>query len=348
VELFFNADGSVEVRAVTTILSSWRKTDNPRVAARLDAMREDILHDQDLWARAVRAMAPETERICHDFEEGVLVSSTRQALATDPQSVKKLFAPTPVSAFVQQEERTITLELVPSGANQATYRQKRKIEEITGTFATSVALYLETLADLYARLDLHPGEERAAMASLLEVSDEDADAEIPDEGRRLVELVDEAAKSLVEVLNVSEDEAFTFDELSRLVYDPFPAPVTIEVAGDVLESEGFLLDGDGRFATRRHALWDALSMLSERWVTPLPVVALVAAIRAAPSGEDVDEESLLESVLATPRRVSYVPDEIEVRAEIVQQLRPPKYYRLQWSLPDGENRSEPAPHGPNR
>ena len=216
-ELFFNADGSVEVRAVTTIPSSWRDTDNSMVAARLDAMREAILHDQDLWARAVRAMEPETERICHDFEKGVLVSSTRHALATDPRSVKRLFAPTPVSAFVQQEERTITLELVPSGASQATYRQRRKIEEVTGTFATSVALYLETLADLYARLDLHPREERAAMASLLGVSDEDADAELSDEGRRLVELVDEAANSLGEVLNVSEDEAYTLDEISRLV-----------------------------------------------------------------------------------------------------------------------------------
>lgn len=334
-ELSFRADGSVEVRAATTILSSWRHTDNPRVAARLDAMREAILDDQDLWARAVRAMAPERERVCHDFEGGVLVSSMRKALASDPRSVDRLFAPTPVSASVRQEEREITLELVPSGADQATYRQKRRIEEVTETFASSVARYLETLADLYAHLDLHPGEARAAMTSLLQIADEDEDAALSEEGRRLVERVDEAAGSLIEVLDVSEDEAYTLDELSRLVYDPFPALVTIEVDGEVLESEGFIPLGDRRFATRRHGLWDALPTLSERWVTPLPVVVLVAALREASSSEDVDEESLLESTLTAPRRVHHVPDENEVRAEILRRLRPPEYYRLRWSLPDG-------------
>jgi hypothetical protein len=336
-ELLFNADGSVKVRAVTSIRSSWRSTDNPRVTARLDAISHDILHEQDLWARAVRAMGPERERISHYFEEGVLVSSTRQALATDPRAVEKLFLPTPVSAFVRQDERTITLELVPSGATDATYRQKRKVEEATETFAASVALYLGTLADVYARLDEHPSEVRAAMASLLDISDEDADSgELSDERRRQLDLVDEASNGLAELLNVSGGEAYTLDELSRLVYDPFPAPVTIEVAGDVLESEGFVSGGEGRFATQRHSLWDALSILSERWVTPLPMVAVVAALRAAPSPDEVDEESLLESVLAAPRWVNYVPDEAEVRAAIIQQLRPPKYYLMRWSLPAGE------------
>ncbi len=335
--LFFLADGSVEIRAETRILSSWRDTENPRVAARLDSMRDDILREQDLWARAVRAMEPERSRVCHDFDKGALVSSIRQALATDPRAVEKLFAPTPVSAIVRRDERAITLELIPSGATDATYRQRREVEQATETFSASVTLYLGALADLYARLDEHPGEERAAMGRLLSFSVEDEEGgELPEEARRLLKLAEEASGPLLDLLNVSGGEAYTLDELSRLVYDPFPASVTIEVAGDLLESEGFVSDDDGRFATRRHGLWDALSNLSERWVTPLPVVVLVGALRAVPSDDELNEERLLDSVLAAPRRVNYVPDAAEVRASIIQQLSPPKYYRLRWSVPAGE------------
>ena len=39
--------------------------------------------------------------------------------------------------------------------------------------------------------------------------------------------------ALTKVLEIGRDDAYTLDELSRLVHDPFPSPVSIEVAGVV-------------------------------------------------------------------------------------------------------------------
>lgn len=334
-EIFFNGDASVEVHASTVIPDDWLDTDQPKVRARLDAVRDAILHGEDLWSRAFRAMEPRRERVVFDYEEGLLSGSTRLAMADDPAAVERLFTGTPVGAFVQREEAVMTLELVPSGANDATQRQERKVAEALETFSRAVAAHLEALADLYEWLDAHPDSERWAMSKLLGM-DEGSGQEGDDEGRALLEAADDSDDAMLKVLEIPGTEAYTLDELSRLVHDPFPSPVTIEVDGEVLESAGFRRNGERRFHTRSHSLWDALFALQGRWVEPVPIVEAVSAFRAVPPGEELDEEALLDRVLISRRVAHQVPSAAQVKEAIVEALTPPDLYRLRWRLPPGD------------
>lgn len=345
VELFFDADGSVEIRVVTAIVESWRDTRNPRVRDRIATLRESLLGGEDLWARAIREMEPERERVAHDYEKGELISSTRQARAEKASAVERLFAGTPVGAVVTEEEGTVSFDLLPGRSGAATSRQERRVAEAVGSFSAAVARYLDALGALYVWLDSHPEAAGKALAILMG-SDEGRpdDGEMAPEGKRLLAEAERIGDEVSGVLDIGNEDAYTLDELSRLVHDPFPAPISVEVNGDILEVEGFLVGDGRRFTTRSHSLWDALAGIESRWVEPIPLIAAVSAIRRAGDAEDVDEDALLETLLASPRRVHGVPSEAEVREAIEAELRPPDLYHLRWKPPgpDAEEVGEEA------
>ncbi|HXI01989.1 MAG TPA: hypothetical protein VNI57_02325 [Candidatus Saccharimonadales bacterium] len=343
-DIYFHGDGSVEVSALTRVTQSWRDHPESRVADRIDAERDAILHGEDLWSRAVRAMAPAKERIAYDYEKGALVVYHRQGISEDPRSIEKLFTVADMTASLERENRTLTLEIAPDGASRATMRQRREVAEALESFSGSAADYLGKLAALYRYLETAPDRSGPAIAALLDYDPPalEGAAEPGAEERRLVGDVKKASESLMEILTVKEDEAYTVDEMSRLVYDPFPAPVVIEITGEVIERAGFDGPGSGPFESPRVSLWDALESLEGRWVTPLPAVAQVEALRKADESETPDDEAqarLYESLVAAPRRAGEVPDAGEVRAALEEALRTPDDYRLKWRLP-----SENAAH----
>lgn len=115
------------------------------------------------------------------------------------------------------------------------------------------------------------------------------------------------------------------DELSRKAYDPFRAPVSVEVKGTVLESTGFLPDDQGRYRIPSVSLSGALARLSSRWVTPDPLSELARRVeRLEDDPPDVD------AFLAPGRRVFARPDASEVRAALEASLAPAPVYRLRW------------------
>lgn len=331
--IFFNADGTVEVHAATTIQADWVDTEQSGVRDRLDQVRDEILRGEDLWARAFRAMEPRRERVTTDYEEGLLAGATRQALVEDPTAVEKLFAETPVGAYVEREGDTFMLELVPGGARNATRSQRNQVEAALERFAVSVAAYMEALAAVYERLEESPEAAEEALASLLGIDFDGEPEGLAADLRELLEETEERGGAVWEVLEIKSDAAYTPDELSRLVYDPFPSPVFVEIPGPAMEVEGFLPAEGGGYATRTHSLWDALDSLRGRWVEPVPLVEMVATLRSEESADDVDEDALLQQVLSIPRAVRHVPTPGEVKAALVEEMTPPDLYRLRWTLP---------------
>lgn len=352
-DIYFHGNGSVEVSALTRVTEAWRDHPQSRVADRIDAERDAILHGEDLWSRAVRAMAPAKGRIAYDYEKGALVVYHRQGISGDPRSIEKLFAVADMTASLERENRTLTLEITPDGASRATMRQRREVAEALESFSGSAADYLDKLAALYRYLETAPDRAGPVLAALLDYDPPGlkAAAEPGARERRLVDEVKKASESLMEILTVKEDEAFTVDEMSRLVYDPFPAPVVIEVTGDVIEREGFDGAGSGPFESPRVSLWDALESLEGRWITPLPAVAEVEALRKADDSETPDDEAqarLYESLVAAPRHAGDVPDAGEVRAALEEALRTPDVYRLKWRLPADAAAADGAGEGGER
>ncbi len=364
-EIFFHADGSVEVSAWTHVRPAWQSFEgHPGVEARLESLREEILHGEDLWTRSVKAMEPSKERVSWDCEKGDLVRAQRQALHPDPRAVDSLFSLTPVSASVGWEGAStldtpsseplsgsgsrsfpapapgtpLTLELVPSTAGLATQRQRNQAEEALAAFSEAVAAHVEGLADLYRYLESAPALKKWALASMVDEKVEPpGEAPSVEEAEALIEAAQKPTEAFLKILEVAEGEAYTLDEISRLVHDPFPAPVVVEVEGRVEEVEGFRSGGDGRYRTRRHGLWDALETLEGRWISPIPVVAWLQAIRQVGDPDQVDKHGLVESLLARPLAVRDVPDAEQVRAAFIQEMTPPDRYLLRWRLPEARD-----------
>lgn len=333
-ELIFHPEGSVEIGVTRWITPSAWDSRSSSVQARLERTAEATLRDDDLWAKAFRRLEPVRERRLSEHREGHLVESFRLALIEDPERLPLLFDETPVGAFVIRDGSTLTLELVPSGASRATARQERRVREHMEPFTEAVAIHLRDVAGLYEYLEANPERVRPVVAELFGVEGEDREV-TEEEEETLLRPMSESADALLQVLEFpGETQSYTLDELSQLVFDPFPAAVQIELAGCVEDAAGFLDTGDGRFLVPRIGLWSSLESLEEEWVSPLPVVDHVRALQwSEQTGEEIDEPAFLDSFLARPRRVRAVPSEREVGEALRDRLKPEEFYRLRWRLP---------------
>jgi hypothetical protein len=142
----------------------------------------------------------------------------------------------------------------------------------------------------------------------------------------LVEAVNEAISALGSVLAPAPGEPFTLDEISRLVYDPFPAPIRVTVSGEIVEREGFAGQPGSALQIPVLSIWSAYERLEGRWFSPDPALALWRN-DLAKNGKEFD----LEAFLAMPRRAGVAPTTGEVRGAIENQLKPQPVYRVRWT-----------------
>jgi len=121
-------------------------------------------------------------------------------------------------------------------------------------------------------------------------------------------------------------EPFTLDEISRFVYDPFPAPIRVTVRGEILEREGFAGQAGSALQIPVFSIWSSYERLEGRWFAPDPALALWRD-DAAKTGHPFD----IDAFLAMPRRAGVAPTTGEVRGAIENQLRPRPVYRVRWT-----------------
>jgi hypothetical protein len=127
-----------------------------------------------------------------------------------------------------------------------------------------------------------------------------------------------------EVLRVAEGSGFSVEEVSRLVYDPFPARLTVSFPAEPLLVEGF--EGDGtRWQVRHPSLWEAFRALEGRWLAP--DLALLYVSHA------LSEEPLhLQNLAGRARTATPAPSGREVRIALEEGLRVEPSYRAVWRV----------------
>jgi hypothetical protein len=214
---------------------------------------------------------------------------------------------------------------------RATAADRQRVERALGEWSGAVARHLADTDRLYAHLEANPGRTEAVFARLFaEAVHESETAVLSEDEEALVARVKAGLEAVTAVLAVPPDDAFSLDELARLVYDPFPARLRVTVPGTVGRVEGFARDGDGGFVVPGLGLWDAYAALDDRWVSPDPA-RLWADLNRSENGrrppglgEEDDEEP-------RPRRLAPPPDELEVRRALEAGLRPAPVYGIAWS-----------------
>lgn len=327
--LVFDAAGGLEVVVTTRLKSESDYPKSPRARERLAEARDAARCGEDAFTRQLERLAPASLRRSMTFQDGVLRESVRSAAFPDARAVERLFEGSPLAVVLTRAAGESQVEFFPGRGGRANFAERLEVAQALDRFSEATARYERALADLWAFLDAHPSRERIVVAGVLDVKVEDP---APEEATPLEEALGEAAVEAMDgvwqFLRLEEGRGESLDELSRKAYDPFPAPVTVEVKGTVLESTGFVPEEDGRLRIPSVSLSGAIALLSARWVTPDPLSELARrAERLDDSSPDVD------AFLAPGRRVAARPDATEVRGALEAALAPAPVYRLRWRVP---------------
>lgn len=332
--LAFAADGSVALSSAVELASSGEQT-NAAVERRLEELRARLLAGDDPWAARFAALSAPAERFAWEKRLGALHAVTRSAYVVEPADLARFFTTTDlqVTYEVDAERRTAELTLVPGSPTQATRKQLKRVHESLEPWSEAVAQYLARLRALYAYLDEHPDRARICFgelfSELLEETDKATLGEPSPVEENLLDALGEAMSEVWAILLIESGDDHSLDELSRLVYDPFPARLSITLPVRPDESEGaFEEEADGSLVIPEHSLWHALLALEGRWITPDPIGPYVR-LRGKGGGFSLD--SFLAREHLTPSE-SELPDAKEVRAALEAELQPDRLYRLRWAI----------------
>jgi len=297
----------------------------PRVKQRLEAEGRDLLNASDPWSERLRRIDAARQRDTIDREHGGLRAVTRQAMLEKPAELRELFRDTGVGVSYSEGKGWAELTLTPDRPSRATSAQRQRVAGELDFFCANLARYAAAVKSLYDYLDANPARARACFADIFDVKAGDGDS-LSDPESELVSQVNDAIGMLVPELSGESGEPYTIDELSRLVFDPFPASMSIVVTGPVIEREGFPGDLKAPLAIPSFSIWSAFSRLEGRWLSPDPALALWRHDAA-----EADEPFDLEGFLAQRRRAGAAPSSAEVRRAVERELKPAEVYRVKWS-----------------
>jgi len=323
-EISFRDDAPMVVRAEVAFAE-----DPPEEAVRdrLRLVRQEYLDMRDAWTRRFERLDARYETYGWERSQGELVGVTRTAIAS-PERLSDLFYDTSIRADYVERDGVADLTLYAGSSQRATREQEREFRDSVDQFSRDVTAYFHAMDAVYDYLDREPDRAVVIFAALV---GEDGDWESPDEDETaLLEQVTDATDRVMSVLATSQSRAWSFEEISSLVNDPFPAEVVVLPGGEILELEGFERDeATGGIRVPKVSLWAAFESLRGRWLSPDPLVSLVEAGRT--EGPALSPESM-----AAEARLSRPPaDWKEVRTELMSRLTPASTYRARWIVKRG-------------
>ncbi|HSK77343.1 MAG TPA: hypothetical protein VLQ45_12900 [Thermoanaerobaculia bacterium] len=322
--------------ATSTVEITDPQDSNPALARRLAATRQAALDGTDAWGSRFASLEPGAERFSWEKRLGEVHKATHSAVVMEPESLARFFSDTSlaVSYTVRPEDGTAELTIASGPSARATRTQRKEMERTLGTWSGDVKEYLAATQKLYDYLDEHPDRAEASFSALFEDLLPEGRPEgktgLSAEEQRLVERLSQAMEEVLDVLLIPTGADHSPDEISRLVYDPFPARLTVTRPAPPLEVEGFERKEGGELTVPGFGLWDALQSLEGRWVSPDPVLVYV-------KNRGREDSFDLDTFLGQPRRAEPAPTAQEVRQAIETQLSPEPFYRLTWTVePDDE------------
>ncbi len=302
----------------------------PRIKQRLESEARAIESAADPWSVRLRAVEPERQRDVVDRERGGLRRVVRHAQLRDPQDLREFFKDTGIDVAFAARDGWAELTLVPGQPMRATAAQRQRVNAELTAFSVNLAAYAAATKRFYDYLDANPGRARVCLGEMFSVKTE-GDA-LTDEESELVNGENEAMGAIGAVLDPAAGEPYTLDELSRAVYDPFPAPILVTVPGGIVEREGFPGELTSPLRIPVFSIWPAFERLEGRWFSPDPALALWRD-DLAKTGKPFD----LEAFLAKPRKATIAPTSNEVKRVIESQLKPAPVYRVRYTPAPGED-----------
>ena len=334
--LTFHSDESLEMEVSVELHHGAGRTS--AVEERLRDLEDALVKGQDPWKPRFDRIDPLEEDFYWRKEEGRLQFLARKARLEDAVSLAEFLRDTPIQAVYSRDEEAAVAEVAfyPGLPLGATRRERRQLEEAMEAWTQALEAYFASGGALYRYLETQPHRAEACFAYLFE-DEALAEAEGPPtaEEEALLDQLAGAMGQVLEVLEVDGETAYSLDELSRRVYDPFPARLSVSPPDRPTEVEGFRAAG-GDFSVPGLSLWSALEGLEGRWLAPDPLLVHLDHLRAQ---TDLPFDAAVFS--ARPRRAENPPSAEGIQEEVEALLRPADVYRLRWPIATSGGKASP-------
>ena len=128
VELCFLAGGGFVVTARAEVRPPRGEGSNPALERRIAEARADFAAGWASWDPRFEALDPARERLEVERRLGDVERVVRQALAREPEGLRRFFAFTDVDAVLAEEPGQAELQLAPRSASRATAAERRRVE----------------------------------------------------------------------------------------------------------------------------------------------------------------------------------------------------------------------------
>ncbi|MEE8523573.1 MAG: hypothetical protein V3T72_06545 [Thermoanaerobaculia bacterium] len=321
--LIFLADGGLRLQLSVELRHPGESRSDTGLGRRLRQLEEELLSGWDPWKRRFGDVEASVENFYWEKEEGRLVYAERNLILDDPAALGTVLADTPIHGTFRVDDGVAEVALFPGVPGRATRRERREMDEVLDKWSEEIATYLQAAENLYRHLERQPDRAVPVFAALFE-EEMGEDPLSPEEDALLEALGD---SEVIEVLEVDAKRGYSLDELSRRVFDPFPARFEVEIPAPAVDAEGFVHSGD-LWVVPGLSLWTALEELEGVWLAPDPMVAWVEHYRSSP---DAPFDVL---GYAARERVAEAADADEVREALEEKLTPAGVYRLAWQVVD--------------
>ena len=325
VHLSLRGAGPVIVTVVQEVEAPEMAESNKELADRMEESRTTIESNLDPWSRRFALQQPLAEHRSTQWVEGNLRCSIHSAVLASFDDVVELVEEDGLTGSLTVAGGVVEVSFFPTGGSRATYTQRQEAERLLVEWSDTLAEYFESVIDLYTYLGDRPDR---AVPCFAHVFDNQASVAVSGpleaEEEELIARVKDALDAVVLALVVPEGESFSLNELTRLVYDPFPAKLTVTVDGEALQADGWIARS-GFFERPAVDAWNALESLEGRWIAPDLVTAM-----ASPAPEDSQPETDPVEFAARPRFVAAAPTSADVESALLSALVPADELTLRW------------------
>ncbi len=331
--LVFSPGPVIVVTAVRDIAPPAAAGENSAVEERTDEARVDLASGLDRWSRSFSDLGAIADRSTIVRHDGDVRRGIHSALVDSFRPVERLLNDEGFGAFYEETGRVRELELYPTGGGRATRQQRELVDTEIGAWSGHVAAYLEAATALYAYLDRAPDRAVVCFGYIFD-EDEKSLAPLSKGEEELVAAVIDSMERVADILLIEKGQAYSLNELSRLVFDTFQGRLTVAPDGPILEIEGFT-EEEGFIERPPVSLWRSLETMVGRWLEPDLVTAMV---RPGPDAAQPEPDPVAFADL--PRRWTRAPDRSNLETEIRNRLAPAPVYRVSWQTrpaPDDED-----------
>ena len=270
------------------------------------AARDAAIAGVDPWAVRLGRVNADFERTTFEKTRGTL-DRVVHSIRIPRRDLQQVFSDTSITVHLTTADSVSELTFYPGTSPRASREQQEHFNAALARWSAAVARYYDAVHRLYGYMDANPDRVHALYEAILAPPDVILPALFEEEQP----YVDQLLRTMDELAARMDDEernALLYAEEADLIFNPFPAKVTVNVPGDVKPLVIQPID-----------LYEKIKVLEGRWISPDPLLAFMR------------EETVTVGDLArAPRRSTFGVRASDIEAAVREQFSRPDTYSIRW------------------